>query len=82
MAVDRQQDRQEFTDHDPYGHGHSTAAWAAVSIVLLGFLVMSIAVAVTSLWVFIVGVVIVVAGGIAGKVLAAMGLGAKGHSVH
>src|SRR5690349_14408739 len=67
---------------DPFGHGHSTAAWTAVFIVMLGSLVMCISVVVGLLWLGIVGAVIVVAGGVAGKLLGAMGFGAKGHSVH
>jgi hypothetical protein len=67
---------------DPYGHGHSAAAWAAVFIVMAGSLIISIAVVVGWLWLGIVGAVVVVAGGLAGKLLAAMGFGAKGHSVH
>jgi hypothetical protein len=67
---------------DAFGHGHSTAAWAAVLVVMLGALVMSIAVILGSLWLGIVGAVVVVAGGFLGKLLGAMGFGAKGHSVH
>ena len=67
---------------DPYGHGHSAAAWAAVLIVMLGSLVISIAVVGGWLGVGILGAVIAAAGGLAGKLLAAAGFGAKGHSVH
>jgi hypothetical protein len=65
--------------HDPYGHGHSVAAWVAVGVAMLGFLLMTIAVAVGfgATWLFIVGVVVVVAGGLTGKVLGAMGFGSK-----
>jgi hypothetical protein len=65
--------------HDPYGHGHSVAAWVAVGIAIIGFLLMSISVAVgwDATWLFIVGVVVVVASGLIGKVLGAMGFGSK-----
>ena len=70
--------------HDPYGHGHSVAAWVAVAVVMLGALLMSIAVAIgwDVLWLFIVGAVVVVLGPVLGKLLGAMGFGAKTHSTH
>jgi hypothetical protein len=67
---------------DPYGHGHSPAAWAAVCVVILGSLIVSIAVILGSLWLGIVGGIVAVAGGPLGKLLGAMGFGAKAHSVH
>ncbi|GAB6904067.1 HGxxPAAW family protein [Kineosporia succinea] len=72
---------QDF--HDPYGHGHSVAAWVAVVIVLVGALLASIAVGIgftDYLWLFITGMVIAcVVGPAAGKVLGAMGFGAQRH---
>ena len=67
---------------DPYGHGHSLAAWVAVFVVMAGSLVLSLAVVFGLLWLGIVGAVITALGGVAGKLLGAMGFGAKGHSVH
>ena len=67
---------------DPYGHGHSTAAWVAVCVVMLGALIISLAVLFGELWLGIVGGVVTVAGGLLGKLLGAMGFGAKAHSVH
>jgi hypothetical protein len=67
---------------DPYGHGHSTAAWAAVFVVMFGALIISLAVVFGLLWLGIVGGVVTVAGGLLGKLLSAMGFGAKAHSVH
>ena len=63
--------------HDPYGEGHSVAGWTAVSVVMFGALLMSIAVAIgfQATWLFILGVVVVVLGPILGKVLGAMGFG-------
>lgn len=69
---------QDF--HDPYGHGHSVAAWVAVTVVMFGALLMTIAVAIgwDALWLFVVGTVVaVVAGPVTGKVLGAMGFGAQ-----
>jgi hypothetical protein len=80
MATDGKKDG--YVEHDAYGHGHSIAAWTAVSIVLLGVFVMSAAVVLTTLWLFIAGGVITAAGAVTGKVLAAAGLGAKAPSVN
>lgn len=70
---------EENSSHPGGSHGHSVAAWVAVSVVALGCLVMSIAVLVTTLWIFIVGAVVVVLGGISGKVLHVMGFGDTTH---
>jgi hypothetical protein len=67
---------------DPYGHGHSAAAWVAVFVVMIGSLIACLAVVFGLLWLGIVGGVIALAGGPIGKLLGAMGFGAKGHSVH
>lgn len=56
-------------------HGNTVAAWAAVGTLILAALVMSIAVAITSLTVFLVGVVIAIGGLVLGKVLAMAGYG-------
>lgn len=68
--------------HDPYGHGHSVAAWTAVCVVMLGSLLMSIAVGIgfQATWLFIVGAVVVAVGAILGKVLGAMGFGSHNRS--
>ncbi len=57
-------------------HGHSTAAWTAVTILIVGSLVMSLAVVFPSVLWFVVGVVILVLGVVAGKVLSMAGYGA------
>jgi hypothetical protein len=72
------ENRQTSTMATHIGHGNSVAAWTAVGVIMVGFLIMCIAVAVTTMWVFIVGVVVVVLGAISGKVLAAMGFGISG----
>jgi hypothetical protein len=65
------------------GHGNSVAAWTAVCLVVLASLVMAVAIVAGPLWwLFVVGCVLVVLGGIAGKVLAAMGFGVSGKPGH
>jgi hypothetical protein len=56
-------------------HGNSVAAWTAVSVVTLGFVVGAFAFLVAQPWVFWVGVGVVVLGVVLGKVLAMMGFG-------
>ncbi len=58
-------------------HGHSTAAWTAVGVILVGSLVMSFAVIFPSVLFFVIGAVIVVLGMASGKVMAMAGYGAK-----
>ena len=55
--------------------GQSTAAWTAVVIVLLAALVISVAIVFGSWPVAIVGIVLVVVGAAAGKILAMAGFG-------
>lgn len=57
------------------GHGHSRAAWTAVTILLIASFLMCLAVVVKSWPLAIVGVVLVVVGVGAGKVLAMAGFG-------
>jgi uncharacterized protein DUF6704 len=59
------------------GHGHSTAAWTAVTVILVGSVVMALAVVFPSVLWFVVGAVIAVVGAISGKVLSMAGYGAK-----
>ena len=72
----------DLVDEVHESHGHSTAAWTGVGVIMLGFLIMSIAVVITSLWWFVAGSAVVVVGGILWKVLGAMGFGADKRSVH
>jgi hypothetical protein len=69
--------RDRQLPHDPYGEGNSIAGWTAVSVVMLGALLMCVAVGIgfSATWLFIVGIVVVVIGPILGKVLGAMGFG-------
>lgn len=65
---------QEPGDH-AIGHGNSPAAWVAAGIILVGSLVSSLAVVFAQVWLFWVGIVVIVGGLVAGKVLSAMGFG-------
>ena len=51
--------------HD--SHGQSVAAWTAVGIMMLGAPIMSIAAVIATVWVFVLGAVVVVIGAIAGR---------------
>jgi hypothetical protein len=59
-------------------HGQSVASWTAVGTIMFGALIMAIAVVISTVWLFVVGAVVVVLGAIAGKVLSAMGFGVSG----
>ena len=59
-------------------HGHTIAAWVAVSIVLAAFIIGGIAVLVSAWTLFWAAVVLAVAGGVSGKVLQMMGYGQTG----
>lgn len=67
-----------MADHEE-NHGHSTAAWTSVGIILVGALIASIAVVIPSVWLGIVGAVVIVAGAVAGKIMAMAGFGSDGH---
>lgn len=58
-------------------HGHTVAAWTAVVIITVAFLVGTIGVVVAKPSVFWIGAALIPVGLIAGKVLALMGFGAK-----
>lgn len=57
------------------GHGHSRAAWTAVTILLLAAFLISVSVVVASWALAIVGIVLVVVGAAAGKIMAMAGFG-------
>jgi hypothetical protein len=57
-------------------HGHSVAAWTAVTILIVASAVMSLAVLFPNPWLFVGGVVLAVVGVVAGKVLSMAGHGA------
>jgi hypothetical protein len=58
-------------------HGSTPAAWTAVIIIMLAFVVGTLAIVLGNWPMFWVGVGLVVVGAIAGKVLAMMGFGKK-----
>jgi fatty acid desaturase len=58
-------------------HGSSPAAWAAVIIITLAFAVGTLALILGNWPMFWVGAALVVVGGVVGKVMQKMGLGAK-----
>lgn len=62
--------------HD--NHGQTPAAWTAVIIIVIGFVLGTVAVVIGNWLLFwIGGVGLVVVGGVTGKVMAMAGLGAK-----
>jgi len=56
-------------------HGNTPAAWTAVTIMFVGFLVSGIALPLELPWLFFVGLVVVVLGALVGKVMQMMGMG-------
>ena len=60
--------------HD--NHGSTPAAWTAVTIIMVAFLVGGIGVVVAQPWLFWAGVALVVVGLVVGKVMQMMGMGA------
>ena len=58
-----------------HGHGRSRAAWTAVTILLVASFLICVSVVITSWALAIVGIVLVVVGIAAGKVLAMAGFG-------
>ncbi|MDQ1537374.1 MAG: hypothetical protein QOE58_1767 [Actinomycetota bacterium] len=58
-----------------HNEGHSVAAWTAVGILLVASLLISLAVVLKSWPMATVGIVLVVVGGAAGKLLAMAGFG-------
>jgi len=62
----------------PSNHGHTVAAWTTTVVVVLGGLISALAVVFSVVWLFWVGVAVMVAGGVAGKVLQVLGYGQGG----
>ncbi len=60
-----------------YKHGSTPAAWTAVTIVMVAFVVGAVGFLVAQPWVVWVGVGLIVVGAAAGKVMQMMGLGAE-----
>ena len=58
-------------------HGNTPAAWTAVLVILVGFIVGGIGLVVDSWPMFWVGVALLPVGAVVGKVMQKMGLGAE-----
>jgi hypothetical protein len=69
--------------HPAHSHGNSVAAWTAVTIICLGFVIGAIAFPLGSAILFWVGIAVSLLGIVAGKVLAMMGFGVSvpGHPI-
>jgi hypothetical protein len=65
-------------DHDD--HGSTPAAWTAVTIIMIAFVVGGVGVLISEPWVFWAGLVLVVVGVVVGKVMQMMGMGADSAS--
>ena len=63
-------------------HGSTPAAWTAVIIIALAFVVGTLAVILGNWPMFWVGVAMVIIGAVAGKVMSMMGLGKKPDAGH
>ncbi|WP_149204426.1 HGxxPAAW family protein [Actinotalea subterranea] len=63
----------------PRNHGHTTAAWVTVTLVLVGAVTSSIAVVVALPWLFWAGLGVILVGLVAGRVLKMLGLGQPDH---
>lgn len=63
-------------------HGQTPAAWTAVVIITLGFLVGGFAVVWAKPWLFWTSVGIIVLGGLVGWIMKAMGLGQEASQAH
>ena len=66
-----------MTVHAHDNHGSTPAAWTAVTIVMIAFLVGGIGILVASPVVFWLGVALIVVGVVVGKVMQMMGMGAQ-----
>ena len=58
-------------------HGSTPAAWTAVTIIMIAFLVGGVGVLMANVWVFWLGVALIVVGVVVGKVMQMMGMGAE-----
>ena len=56
-------------------HGNTPAAWTAVTIMFVGFLISGLALPWALAWLFFVGLAVVALGAVVGKVMQMMGMG-------
>ncbi|MEO9246251.1 HGxxPAAW family protein [Citricoccus nitrophenolicus] len=68
------------THAEPLGHGNSPAAWTLVLLVLAGTLLVGVGMLADLFFLIIAGVVVAVAGLIAGFIMGKAGKGTKGHA--
>jgi hypothetical protein len=57
-------------------HGSTPAAWTAVTIIMVAFVVGAVGVVMAQAWVFALGVALILVGIVVGKVMQMMGMGA------
>ena len=57
-------------------HGNTPAAWTAVGVMFVGFLISGFALPLELPWLFFVGLGVVALGAVLGKVMSMMGMGA------
>ncbi|TNM64575.1 hypothetical protein FHN55_13765 [Streptomyces sp. NP160] len=69
--------REEVEDH--IDHGHSVAGWTGAGLGLLGSAIASVAVVLALVWLFWVGIVVMLLGLPAGIILSRAGKGQKQH---
>lgn len=62
----------------PRNHGHTTAAWVTVTLVLLGGAVAAVGMVVAEQWMLWVGIGAIVVGLVLGRVLKMLGFGQPG----
>lgn len=62
----------------PTNHGRTPAAWVTTYVVLVGALVAALAMIFAAVWLFWVGIGVVVVGVVVGKVMAVLGYGKGG----
>jgi hypothetical protein len=75
--AEKRQSTEVVSPHE--SHGNSVAAWTAVAILMVGFLLLVIAWVRQDIPLYIVAAVVIAAGAATGKVLAMMGFGEKHH---
>ena len=63
-------------------HGHTTAAWTAVTICFIGFMLAGVAMVIPSPVLVVVGLVISAVAPVIGKIMSAAGFGKKPDSAH
>ncbi|MFC7402473.1 HGxxPAAW family protein [Citricoccus sp. GCM10030269] len=68
------------THAEPLGHGNSPAAWTLVLLVIAGFVLVMIGLLADLFFLDIAGIVVAVAGLIAGFIMKKAGFGTKGHA--